>query len=145
MEWKPHVTVAAVIHDKGKYLFVEEKVNNKAVINQPAGHLEKDETLIEAVVREVREETGGIFEPIGLVGIYHYFSKTENITYIRFCYYGSCSTFTNDLELDKVIIRTLWLSKDELCSYSSSLRSPLVTRCIDDFESGKLLSLDVIK
>jgi 8-oxo-dGTP pyrophosphatase MutT (NUDIX family) len=145
MEWSPHITVAAIINEADKYLFVEERINKKIVINQPAGHLEKNETLIDAVKREVLEETGGIFKPIGLVGIYHYYHNTENKTYIRFCFQGTCHTFTKNPQLDEVIIRTIWLTKTELEAASLKLRSPIIMKCIDDYESGSSTTLDIFK
>ncbi|NNE36669.1 MAG: NUDIX hydrolase [Gammaproteobacteria bacterium] len=145
MEWRPHITVAAVIKKAGKYLFVEEKINDKIVINQPAGHLEKNESLVDAVKREVLEETGGIFMPAGLVGIYNYPNYAEDITYIRFCFHGDCGTFIKNPQLDEVIIRTLWLAKDELDSQSSKLRSHIVRKCINDYESGAAMPLNILK
>jgi 8-oxo-dGTP pyrophosphatase MutT (NUDIX family) len=144
IEWKPHVTVAAIICKDSRYLLVEELIENKVVINQPAGHLEQNETLIEAVKREVLEETGGIFEPSCLTGIYHYTNYANNITYVRFCFHGICNEFIKDIQLDDVIIRPLWLNKSELISQSANLRSEIVLRCIDDFESGSRVPLEFI-
>lgn len=145
MEWKPHVTVAAIICNKNKYLFVEEKINNNIVINQPAGHLEKDESLTDAIIREVFEETGGNFSPTELVGIYHYWNNSEDKTYIRFCFHGNCLSFDDNAKLDKKIIKTLWLTKEELNNPAYLKRSPIVIHCINDYESGNRLSLKYIK
>jgi len=145
MEWKPHITVAAVICREKKYLFVEEKINNNIVINQPAGHLEEGESLSHAIIREVHEETGGHFSPSGLVGIYHYWNNAEKITYIRFCFHGECLNFDTNAKLDKEIIKVIWLTKEELKNPAYYKRSPIVTQCLDDYEAGNLLPLELIK
>ena len=92
MQWKPNTTVAAVIQKDNRFLLVEEEIDGKLVFNQPAGHLEKDETLIEAIKREVLEETTFEFVPESLIGIYLYpNTNNKNITYLRFCFFGFCS------------------------------------------------------
>ncbi len=145
MEWMPHITVAAVVKRDDKYLIVEEKINDKIVYNQPAGHLEENENLIDAVKREVMEETGGVFSPLGLVGVYHYTSQSEDRTYIRFCFHGVCHSFMDNPQLDSPIIRALWLSKHEIDSRSSMLRSQMVKHCIDDFECGITTDLNILR
>lgn len=144
MTWYPHVTVAAIVKQGKRFLFVHEKSNEKDVINQPAGHLEENETLTQAVIREVMEETGYSFSPQHLVGIYQYHSQENNVTYLRYAYSGTVEgPLTNELDPD--IIEPLWLSRSELNSHGSALRSPLVLKSLDDFEAGLRYPLQIIQ
>jgi ADP-ribose pyrophosphatase YjhB (NUDIX family) len=145
MQWKPNVTVAAIIQKNNKFLFVNEIVDGHIVINHPAGHLEKNETLFDAVKREVLEETAWQFNPKGLSGIYLFNNLKNNITYLRFCFYSECQNFNEQAELDSGIILTIWMSKNELKSNNNSLRIPLVLKCIEDYISGQSISLDILK
>jgi ADP-ribose pyrophosphatase YjhB (NUDIX family) len=145
MIWTPHVTVAAIVENEGKFLVVEEHIDNKIVYNQPAGHLEKNETLLQAVIREVREETARRFIPDKLVGVYRMQIDETGITYLRFCFTGRCTDHQPGQQLDKEIIQTLWLSQNELHARHDALRSPLVLQCIDDYVSGQYYSLDILK
>jgi 8-oxo-dGTP pyrophosphatase MutT (NUDIX family) len=144
MVWKPHVTVAAVLKQGNKYLFVHESSLDGPVLNQPAGHLEDAETLLEAVQREVMEETAYEFIPQTLVGIYQYRVPDGDKTYLRFCFAGEI-TGHHGSDLDPDIIETLWLTRDELLDHTSRLRSPLVTQSLDDFERGQRLPLDILQ
>jgi 8-oxo-dGTP pyrophosphatase MutT (NUDIX family) len=144
MRWKANVTVAAVIEKDNRFLMIEEESDGEIVINQPAGHLEKDESIIAAVKREVQEETAWEFQPSYLVGIYLYPSKNNNITYLRICFSGQCVNHKPEQKLDEGIIQAMWLSKEELEAKSASLRSPLVMQCVNDFLSGKQYSLDLL-
>ncbi|MCW8962337.1 MAG: NUDIX hydrolase [Gammaproteobacteria bacterium] len=143
MVWKPHVTVAAVLNNEGKYLFVHETSEDGPVLNQPAGHLEDNETLLDAVRREVAEETAYEFVPEYLVGIYQYRLPAGDKTYLRFCFTGQISGQRN-IALDPDIIETLWLSREELDHQDICLRSPLVNRSLDDYERGQRLPIDLI-
>lgn len=132
-----HTTVAALIERDGRYLLVEEMTRNGLqVINQPAGHLEAGESLVEAVMRETLEETAWQFTPEGLVGIYRWQVPPDGATYIRFCFHGRCHDHRPELPLDNGILRTLWLSREELAADPMRLRSPMVLRCIDDYRAG---------
>jgi len=145
MQWKPNVTVAAVIKNADRFLLVEEKVDDHIVFNQPAGHLEKDEGLLDAVKREVLEETTRRFQPEALIGIYLYPNRFGNdITYLRFCFAGLCLEPEEGRSLDAEIIRTVWLSRTEIRQQNHKLRSPLVLKCIDDCLSGKRYPLDIL-
>lgn len=145
MAWKPHVTVAAIVERDNRFLMVEEKISDSLVINQPAGHLEEGESLIEAVRRETNEETGWTFEPTSLIGI-HLWIHPENLTtFLRVSFSGQCTDHDPDRKLDFGIIRTLWLSRDELLEREQVLRSPLVLRCIDDYLKGERYPLSVLK
>lgn len=147
MIWKPHTTVAAIIERDNQFLMVKERVDGKLVFNQPAGHLEPDESLIDAVIRETREETAWLFEPEALVGVYLWKnteqSNPDEDTFLRFAFCGNCSDFKDDSTLDDDIVSTPWLSKDELIKESERLRSPLVMRCIDDYLAGIRFPLSV--
>lgn len=141
--WYPHVTVAAIARRDGKYLMVRERILGRPVINQPAGHLEKDETLQEAVIRECREETGWEFEPEGLVGIY-YMQNRHGTSYLRFAFHGTLSGHVDACRLDPEIEEVVWLDRDTLAQNRSHHRNEMVLQCIDDFESGKRLPNDAI-
>jgi len=135
--WKPHVTVAAIIERDGAFLLVEELNSlGEKVINQPAGHLDEGETLIEACVRETLEETGWQFTPQALIGIYRWISPRDGETFIRYSFCGELGEQVSPEPLDSAILRSRWLALDELEGGSVQLRSVLVTRCIDDYLSG---------
>ena len=145
MVWTPRVTVAAIIYHQGRYLLVEEEENGNCVRNQPAGHLEEGESLIDAVVRETLEETGGSLIPASVVGIYRWQHRENKLTFLRFCIHGTLADPDIDLiPQDKDILRAVWLSYSEL-KQSKHLRSPLVLQCIEDFERGCSYPLDILK
>ena len=144
MVWKPHVTVAAVIEDQGKYLFVHENSEGESVLNQPAGHLEENETLVDAVIREVQEETAYDFTPTHLLGIYLYRVPGAARSYLRFCFTGQLNGKCHTT-LDPDIIETLWLTRDEMKYQPINLRSPMVNQSLDDYESGQRLPLDMLR
>ena len=145
MQWKPNATVAAIAENEGRFLLVEENINDKLVFNQPAGHLEHGETIIEAVKREVLEETAWEFEPEYLVGVYLYPNPNNaDITYLRFCFYGHCSNEHKGQALDDGIVRAAWLSREEIENERERMRSPLVEQCIDDYLKGNRYPLDII-
>ena len=142
--WKPHVTVAAIGERDGKFLLVREEVSGRIVLNQPAGHLEAQETLIEAVIRETLEETQYRFTPTGLQGIYRYRpQENTEITYLRFLFTGDVGVHLNG-QLDADIISAEWLNYDEIRACQSEHRSPMVMQCIDDYLNHPPCSLDVI-
>lgn len=140
----PRVTVSAVAERDGRFLLVEEEVRGDIVINNPAGHLEHQETLADAVVREVMEETGCRFEPHGVTGIYLWRTPKGDRTFVRVNFFGACLEENDDAVLDEGIIRKLWLTRDELRAQKAKLRSPMVLGCIDDYLAGKRYSLDVL-
>ena len=145
MQWKPNTTVAAIAKKEGRFLLVEENINDELVFNQPAGHLEHGETIIEAVKREVLEETAWEFEPEYLVGVYLYPNPNNaDITYLRFCFYGHCSNEHKGQALDDGIVRAAWLSREEIENERERMRSPLVEQCIDDYLKGNRYPLDII-
>lgn len=136
MIWKPHATVAAVIENEGRFLLVQELISGRSVYNQPAGHLEDDETLIEAVIRETREETAWEFLPESLIGIYQWRHPENGETFMRTTFSGNALHHDQDRELDACIQRTLWLTPEEIRNQHDRLRSPMVLRTIEDYLAG---------
>jgi len=144
MIWKPNTTVAAVIERDGKFLMVEEETSQGVRFNQPAGHLEPDESLLDAVAREVLEESAYHFVPQHLLGIYRWHAPESDITYVRFAFGGIVTGHDKDRQLDNGILQAVWLSREEICFSQSRHRSPLVLRCVDDYIAGKRYPLDVL-
>jgi 8-oxo-dGTP pyrophosphatase MutT (NUDIX family) len=144
MALKPDVTVAAVSQVDGRFLCVEERISQKLVLNQPAGHVEVGETLVEAVIREVREETAWLFAPEALLGVYLWRNPLSNRSTLRFAFTGSVSDHRPAQPLDRGIVCTRWLTREELMEREPRLRSPLVLRCIDDFLTGRRLPIDAV-
>ena len=136
MVWKPDVTVASVIEREGRFLFVEERAGGRIVLNQPAGHLEEGETLVEAVVRETLEETAWDFEPSGIVGVYLWRPEQGGRTFLRVAFRGALVGHHPDRPLDRGILRARWLTRDQLLEPRVRLRSPLVLACLDDWLAG---------
>ena len=144
MVWKPDVTVAAVAEIDGRFLFVEERSGGRVVINQPAGHLEDGETFLEAVVRETLEETAWRFEPQSLLGVYVWRPEHQHRTFLRVAFTGTVSDHDPSRPLDRGILRTRWLTRDQLAETRTRLRSPLVTQCVDDYLAGTRHPLSLI-
>lgn len=145
MSWSAHVTVASIVEKDNHFLIVEEygKEVNRQVFNQPAGHVEQGETLIEACVRETLEETAWKIEVTDLLGIYVYTPPgTTDRTYYRFCFIAQAIEDTGRA-LDPDITATHWLTLQEL-EQSGQARSPLVLQCIRDYQAGKRLPFDII-
>ena len=144
MQWKPNTTVAAIIERNDQFLLVEEKIEGELVFNQPAGHLEKGETLVEAVKREVLEETTYEFTPESLTGIYLYPNpNNKNITYLRFCFFGAAKIKNNGRKLDDGIVQTVWMNKEEI-KKQGRIRSPMVLHCINDYLKGNSYPLSLL-
>jgi 8-oxo-dGTP pyrophosphatase MutT (NUDIX family) len=142
--WKPDITVAAVSEDEGCFLVVEERINHRLVFNQPAGHVENGETILEALVREVREETAWVFLPAAFLGVYLWRNPASGRATLRFAFSGAVADHDASQPLDRGIVRTHWLSRAQLIERTARLRSPLVLRCIDDYLSGRRLPLDAV-
>lgn len=145
MTWQPHITVATIVEDQGRFLFVEELKAGRLVLNQPAGHLEPNETLLQAALRETLEETAWEVELTGLVGIYLYTAPSNGVTYQRICFAARPVHLNPELELDPDISGTTWLTRDELAAQAHRLRSELVLECLDDYLRGPLHSLTAIR
>ena len=138
------MTVAAVIERGGKFLFVEEAIDGRRVLNQPAGHLDPGESLIAACRREVLEETAHAFEPRALVGVYRWHYAAKDVTFLRFCFTGGASAQDPARTLDQEIVRLHWLTPAELEARRAEHRSPLVAKCVADFLSGRRFALDLL-
>ncbi len=144
MSWHPHLTVACIVEHQNKFLFVEEYALGKVVLNQPAGHLEADETLAQATIRETLEESGYQIQVKGLVGYYSHKSPINNESYYRMCFYGALVSEEANTELDVDIIQALWLSFDEFKAREHQIRTPMVKICLDDYLAGKRFPVDFI-
>ena len=142
--WKPHTTVASIIERDKKFLIVEENINGKIVYNQPAGHLDPNESLIDAAIRETREETAWNFNPRYISGIYRWEQVEKNRCYIRVAFVGDCDDHKMNQPLDDGIIQAVWLDRKTLASQPNKLRSPMVLKCIDDYLSGKQYPLHLL-
>lgn len=146
--WKPNVTVAAIIEQDGRYLLVEEETVEGLRLNNPAGHLDPAESPIQACAREALEETTHRFDPTHLVGIYlsrfQRASTGEDITYLRLAFCGTLGDVVAGRQLDQGIVRTLWMTPDEVRASQDRHRSPLVLRCIEDHLRGQRHCLDLI-
>lgn len=142
--WKPNATVAAIIEQDGKFLLIEEETSRGNRYNQPAGHLENNETLIQAVIRETLEESAYDFTPDALLGIYHFKHAHDDVTYLRFSFTGKLGKHHASQTLDDGIIRTVWMSVDEIREQAHLMRSSHVLTCIEDYLAGKRYPLDVI-
>ena len=144
MTFRPDVTVAAVVQRENRFLIVEEVVKGLKVLNQPAGHLEENESLVEAVIRETLEETAWRFVPEAISGIYLWRTPDTGATFLRFAFSGHCDKHFPDRALDEGICGTLWLTLDEIRQQSDRLRSPMVTKSIDDVLAGRRYPVDVL-
>ena len=148
MNARPSITVAAVIERGGKFLLVEEEDEGRIVVNQPAGHLEQRESLVEGCRREVLEESAWHFRPRKLVGIYRWGKpgpgEEPGVTYLRFAFCGELHGHEPERKLDAGIVRAVWLDLDEIRALSACHRSPLVLRCIEDYLAGRRYALELL-
>ena len=146
--WKPSVTVAAIVERDGKFLLVEEHTPEGLRLNNPAGHLDPGESPAEGCAREALEETAHLFTPTALVGVYlSRFQREatgEDITYLRFAFCGSLGDLQLGRALDTGIVRTLWMTPDEIRASSDRHRSPLVVRCMEDYLAGQRFPMALI-
>jgi 8-oxo-dGTP pyrophosphatase MutT (NUDIX family) len=147
--WTPSTTVAAIIERDGRYLLIEEHTPEGLRLNNPAGHLDPGESPEQGVAREALEETAFVFTPTALVGIYlSRFERPatgEDITYLRFAYCGDLGAFDAGRTLDTGIVRTLWMTPDEVRASTERHRSPLVLRCIEDHLAGQRFALNTVR
>jgi 8-oxo-dGTP pyrophosphatase MutT (NUDIX family) len=145
MTFRPDVTVAAVVERDSRFLLVEERAGRRIVFNQPAGHLEDGESLLDAVMRETLEETTCRFTPQWLLGIYLWRNPSNDRTFLRVAFSGTVGEPEPARTLDRSIIRTTWMSRGQLADRPNMLRSPLVLRCIADYEHGTRHPLTVLQ
>lgn len=146
--WKPNVTVAAIIERDGRYLLIEEETPEGLRLNNPAGHLDPAESPAQACAREALEETTHLFTPTHLVGVYlsrfQRQSTGEDITYLRLAFGGELGEAQPGRSLDAGILRTVWMTPEEVRASQERHRSPLVLRCIEDHLAGQRHALEVI-
>jgi 8-oxo-dGTP pyrophosphatase MutT (NUDIX family) len=151
--WKPSVTVAAIIERDGRYLLIEEHTPEGLRLNNPAGHLDPGESPADGVVRETLEETTHRFTPTAIVGVYlARFQRTgqggapdEDVTYLRFAFCGELGAAVPGRSLDTGVVRTLWLTPEEIRASASRHRSPLVLRCVEDHLAGQRHPLALVQ
>jgi ADP-ribose pyrophosphatase YjhB (NUDIX family) len=147
MIWKPHATVAAIIERDNKFLMVEELIHGEHIFNQPAGHLDPGESLIDAAIRETQEETAWQFIPEAVTGIYLWRnpeSDSDEDTFLRVTICGSCSNHIAEQALDKGILRAVWKTREQLLDKNIKLRSPMIIKGIDDYLAGKRYPLELL-
>ena len=140
--WRPNVTVATLVEKDNKYLMVHEAPNGVEVCNQPAGHLDENENLINAATRETLEETGWEVEVTHYLGLYRHIAK-NGITYLRHSFLAHPIKHHPDMKLDTGIIKAEWMSYEDICM-QDNLRGPLVKRLLDDYREGKIYTLDML-
>ncbi len=144
MTWAPHVTVATIIERDNRYLMVYEESDGKKVYNQPAGHLDPNETLVDAAIRETLEETGWTIQLTGVVGVNLYTAPSNGITYFRTTFIGEAISHDAKRPLDTGIIEAVWLSYEELLERKEQLRSPMTLQIIEDYRAGRRFPLSVV-
>jgi 8-oxo-dGTP pyrophosphatase MutT (NUDIX family) len=142
MSWKPDITVAAVVERDGHFLVVEERISNRLVYNQPAGHVEAGEDFLQAVRRETLEETAWHFEPKWLLGVYRWHAPGKPRSTLRFAYAGSVRDHDPGRVLDTPVVATHWLTRTQLLALPA--RTPMVMQCIDDYLAGARLPLNTV-
>jgi 8-oxo-dGTP pyrophosphatase MutT (NUDIX family) len=146
--WKPSTTVAAVVERDGKFLMIEEETREGLKLNQPAGHLDPGETLMDAVARETLEESAHIVEAVACVGIYmsryQHEETSTDVTYLRYAFVCRPIAFDSSRPLDKGIVRALWMTASDIEAKTDMHRSPLVMQTVRDYIKGKRFPLDII-
>lgn len=142
--FEPHITVACVVEQDGRFLFVREMSKGQEVINQPAGHAEFGETLVQAAYRETLEETAWQVEITDLLGWYIFQPHKGGGVYYRTCFVARPLSHDPRQKLDTGILEAVWLTPEELRAQRDQHRSALVERCLDDYLAGRRLPLDTI-
>lgn len=144
MTWRPDLTVAAIVQRDDRFLMVEERIRGQFVLNQPAGHVEDGESILDAVVRETLEETAWRFEPRHLLGLYQWRNPANGHGFLRVAISGEVLAHDPTRTLDQPVVATHWLTREQLLAQSSRLRSPLVLACIDDHLDGRRHELSAL-
>jgi 8-oxo-dGTP pyrophosphatase MutT (NUDIX family) len=144
MTWRPDLTVAALVQRDDRFLIVEERIRNRLVFNQPAGHVEDGESILDAVVRETLEETAWHFRPRHLLGLYLWRNAESGRSFLRVAISGEVTSHDAQRPLDHGILAAHWLSREQLLAQPSRLRSPLVLSCIDDHLAGRRHDLSAL-
>ncbi len=143
--WRPRVTVATVVANEGRFLFVEENIRGELVLNQPAGHLEPNESLLDAALRETLEETGWIVELTHFVGAYQWNTPDGSAEYLRFAFAARPLRHDAGRALDEGIVRALWLSREEIAAQAARHRNPMVLGNVDDWLAGMRYPLHLVQ
>ena len=143
MVWRPDLTVAAIVERDKRFLLVEERIRGQLVLNQPAGHVEAGESLLQAAVRETLEETAWQFHPTAWLGAYQW-QRTNGGSTLRFAIVGTVDGFDAQRPLDPPVQSTHWVTREDMQQRAAQLRSPLVLRCVDDYFAGVRLPLDAL-
>lgn len=144
MSIRPDLTVAAIVERNGQFLLVEERVANRMVFNQPAGHVERGETLVQAASREALEETAWKFTPEALVGIYLWEQPERQRSFLRVAFCGQVSGHDPQRRLDRGIERAVWMTREQVILRGSRMRTPMVLKCIDDYLAGRRYPIDIV-
>ena len=144
VSFAPDVTVASVIEKNGRFLMVEEETSGRRVFNQPAGHLENNESLVQAAIRETLEETAWQIDVRAVIGVYLWESPMDMQTFLRVAFEGSCRDHEPWRGLDSGICRAVWMTREEIIAQEERLRSPLVMRCLDDYLAGTRYPVELL-
>ncbi|WP_421794099.1 NUDIX hydrolase [Hydrocarboniphaga effusa] len=144
-DWMPHIVVATIVEREGRFLLVEERIAGELVLNQPAGHWEPGETLVEGAIRETVEESGWDVEPTAFLGIYEWQPEGLAYPFVRFAFIAGALRHHPERVLDTGIERAVWLTYDEVVQQASRLRSPSVLTCIEDYRAGRRYPLSLIR
>jgi 8-oxo-dGTP pyrophosphatase MutT (NUDIX family) len=143
-DWQPHVTVATVVEDQGRFLLVEEEAEGRIVFNQPAGHLEPGETLLQAALRETLEETGWQVALTGVISLGLYTAPANGVTYVRTTFAATPVAHDPARPLEEGIRRAVWLTPDEILALGPQLRSPLVHEVVAQYLRGERHPLSMV-
>ena len=144
MTWRPDLTVASIVQRDDRFLIVEERISERLVFNQPAGHVEDGESIIAATIRETLEETAWHFVPRHLLGVYLWRNPNTGRSFLRVALSGDVDGHDPQRRLDRGIVAAHWMTREQLLAQSARLRSPLVLRCVEDFLTGRRLPLDAV-
>ncbi|HAJ75849.1 MAG TPA: NUDIX hydrolase [Gammaproteobacteria bacterium] len=145
MHEAPHITVASVVQQAGRFLMVKEIADGREVYNQPAGHLELGESLVAAAERETLEETGWRVRATAFLGVYQHTSSHNGVCYVRHCFIADPVRREPERELDSAILEAVWMRLDEVKALEADLRNPMVLEVLTDHEQGITYPLDLIK
>jgi 8-oxo-dGTP pyrophosphatase MutT (NUDIX family) len=144
MTWRPDLAAAAIVQRDNRFLIVEERIHGALVLNQPAGHVDDGESIIDAVVRETLEETAWHFKPRALLGIYLWRNPDNGHSILRVAITGEVTSHEPHRQLDVPVVAAHWMEREALLAQSAKLRSPLVMRCIDDYLAGRRHDLSAL-
>ena len=140
-----HLTVATVVEKDERFLMVKETKFGRQVINQPAGHVEPGEDILQAAVRETLEETGWDVSISGFLGISTHYSKSNGVTYYRLSFIAEATNFNTGYLIDSDIDCALWMSYGEIKAENHRLRSEMVLGCIEDYRAGRIFPLEIFR